>query len=193
MRGPRKRCRASGPALFPKTREFARRACKPDSVQGLPLWMTIPLAPPLPAGSSCQPGSLGPKLPYGGIPDRDPGPAPRETPIRHCSRWGLPCRPCYQRRGGLLPHRFTLTLPWKGGLFSVALSLGLPPPGVTRHRYFRESGLSSNRRRPAVIQPSAPLPPRRARRQRQPGSGGRGLRPTCGRPHPQVQWPTDEI
>ncbi|CAN0601921.1 unnamed protein product, partial [Ectocarpus sp. 12 AP-2014] len=28
-------------------------------------------------------------------------------PIWHCSRWGLPCRPCYQVRGALLPHRFT--------------------------------------------------------------------------------------
>src|SRR5258708_32046868 len=26
-----------------------------------------------------------------------------------CSDWGLPCRACYQTRGGLLPHRFTLT------------------------------------------------------------------------------------
>jgi len=31
------------------------------------------------------------------------------APIRSCSRWGLPCRPCYQRRGALLPHRFALT------------------------------------------------------------------------------------
>jgi len=30
-----------------------------------------------------------------------------------------------------------------GGLFSVALSLGLPPPGVTRHLYSMEPGLSS--------------------------------------------------
>src|SRR6266545_88100 len=27
-----------------------------------------------------------------------------------CSDWGLPCRACCQTRGGLLPHRFTLTL-----------------------------------------------------------------------------------
>ena len=33
----------------------------------------------------------------------------------------------------------------KGGLFSVALSLGLLRPGVTRHRRFMESGLSSRR------------------------------------------------
>jgi hypothetical protein len=30
-------------------------------------------------------------------------------PIWPCSDWGLPCRPCCQERGGLLPHRFTLT------------------------------------------------------------------------------------
>jgi len=26
-----------------------------------------------------------------------------------CSWRGLPCHPCYQRCGGLLPHHFTLT------------------------------------------------------------------------------------
>lgn len=48
-----------------------------------------------------------------------------------------------------------------GGLFSVALSLGSPPPGVTRHRVSVEPGLSSPRRvspsarrgHPAVWQP----------------------------------------
>ena len=44
-----------------------------------------------------------------------------------------------------------------GGLFSVALSVGLPRPGVTRHRFFLESGLSSPvpEGTKAVIQPSA--------------------------------------
>lgn len=42
-----------------------------------------------------------------------------------------------------------------GGLLSVALSLGSPPPGVTRHPISVEPGLSSRRRtRRAVIQPS---------------------------------------
>ena len=31
----------------------------------------------------------------------------------------------------------------QGRLFSVALSLGFPQPGVTRHRRFMKSGLSS--------------------------------------------------
>ena len=33
---------------------------------------------------------------------------PRAIPIRHCSRWGLPCRSGCPSRGELLPHRFTL-------------------------------------------------------------------------------------
>ena len=71
---------------------------------------------------------------------------PPAIPIRPCSRWGLPCRPCRQGRGGLLPHRFTLTrepFGGAGGLFSVALSLGSPPPVVNRHRLLVEPGLSS--------------------------------------------------
>ena len=43
----------------------------------------------------------------------------------------------------------------QGGLLSVALSLGSPPPGVTRHPISVEPGLSSRRlQRRAVIQPS---------------------------------------
>jgi hypothetical protein len=43
-----------------------------------------------------------------------------------------------------------------GGLLSVALSLGSPPPGVTRHRISVEPGLSSPKGHPlrAVIWPS---------------------------------------
>ncbi len=32
----------------------------------------------------------------------------RCSPIWSCSGWGLPCHRCYQRRGALLPHLFTL-------------------------------------------------------------------------------------
>jgi hypothetical protein len=71
----------------------------------------------------------------------------RAAPIRSCSRWGLPCRRRCRRRGALLPHRFTLTAvkhaTHRGGLFSVALSLGSRPPDVIRHRLSTEPGLSS--------------------------------------------------
>ena len=53
--------------------------------------------------------------------------------IWSCSRWGLPCQLCYHNCGALLPHLFTLTD--YGGIFSAALSLQSPSPGVTRHRY----------------------------------------------------------
>ena len=85
-------------------------------------------------------------------------PERERAPIGSCSRWGFPCRPSHPGRGALLPHRFTLT--WRnaecemsnaerngpfrvshsafrispGGLLSVALSVGLLRPGVTRRR-----------------------------------------------------------
>ena len=37
-----------------------------------------------------------------------PAPCGAAVPIRSCSRWGLPCRPCCQGRGALLPRRFAL-------------------------------------------------------------------------------------
>jgi hypothetical protein len=106
-----------------------------------------------------------PPRPWGEVGLR---PMPPAAPIRSCSRWGLPCRPCCQGRGALLPHRFTLARgslgkplradPWcAGGLFSVALSLGSPPPAVGRHRIPVEPGLSSDRRgsrQAAVVRPS---------------------------------------
>ena len=64
-------------------------------------------------------------------------------PIRPCSWRGLPCACHCWQTGALLPHPFTLAWPQPGGLLSVALSLGLPPPGVTRRHAFVEPGLSS--------------------------------------------------
>ncbi len=96
---------------------------------------------------------------------RTPTPA---VPIRSCSRWGLPCRRRCRKRGALLPHRFALARNLAtreepsgraGGLFSVALSLGSPPPAVSRHRSPVEPGLSSTGRSvnpgaTATVQPS---------------------------------------
>ena len=63
---------------------------------------------------------------------------PRHSfPIWSCSRWGLPCRRV------LPPARCALTAPFHpypypavagaGGIFSVALSVGSRPPGITWH------------------------------------------------------------
>ena len=76
------------------------------------------------------------------------------APIRFCSRWGFPCPLRYRRGGALLPHPFTLTTASRGGLLSVALSLGSPPPAVSRHRIPVEPGLSSGGFPPAAVQPS---------------------------------------
>ena len=77
-------------------------------------------------------------------------------PIWSCSVWGLPCRLHYCRRGGLLPHPFTLTsdrvhelssyeespTTW-GGLLSVALAVPRTfkreAPDVIRHTALRSS------------------------------------------------------
>ena len=93
-------------------------------------WATIPLGCTSPCTSSSLPGNT-----------RGPRAAGRSElqptcfPIWPCSGRGLPCRPCYQRRGALLPHPFTLTSRGRtrgfGGLLSVALSVGSRPPGVT--------------------------------------------------------------
>ncbi len=98
------------------------------------------------------------RIPHATNPDsvretRTGSPKAPAVPIRSCSRWGLPCQSRYRNCGALLPHPFTLAwlsvagLP--GGLLSVALSLGLPPPDVIRHRVLLEPGLSSQRTQPA--------------------------------------------
>ena len=59
----------------------------------------------------------------------------------------------YRTFSPLPAHQFSAS----GGLFSVALSLGLPPPGVTRHPDPVEPGLSSPRTaraRAAAVRPS---------------------------------------
>ena len=139
---------------------------------GLPRFLANSLGQPVErwCQPACKPGSVGPRsrdLGRGGhssgtiIADRLKQPTRTTSletglartpvvPIRFCSRWGLPCRPHCCVRGALLPHPFTLTpevrRPLRGGLLSVALSLGFPPPDVIRHRASMEPGLSSPRR-----------------------------------------------
>ena len=66
-------------------------------------------------------------------------------PIWSCSGWGLPCRYCYQQRGALLPHHFTLTGRSRRYTFCCT-GRGLAPP----RRYLApcpaEPGLSSSSR-----------------------------------------------
>jgi hypothetical protein len=52
------------------------------------------------------------------------------------------------------PYRGPAEAPFRGGLLSVALSLGSPPPDVIRHRTSMEPGLSSPPCGGAAIRPS---------------------------------------
>ena len=136
-----KRQRPQGAARVGVGRSWGKRcqtACKPGSVPWFPMVTAIHLGRPLPDASRDRPGRLR------GNAFRFPC-GKTAAPIWSCSRWGLPCRPCYQVRGALLPHPFTLTHARMGGLLSVALSLGSPPPDVIRHRASVEPGLSSHR------------------------------------------------
>ena len=94
----------------------ARMACKPDSVPGVaPLRTVIPLGGASPHRSCCQPGPLGLWRP---CRRRSPD-ARHGAPMRHCSWRGLPCRSGCPSRGGLLPHRFTLTPGGPGAVSSL--------------------------------------------------------------------------
>jgi len=77
--------------------------------------------------------------------EREDAPAgfPAPIPIRSCSRRGLPCRPCRQERGGLLPHPFTLTpgrvprrFAFCGAIPRLASGGRYPPPCLRGARTF---------------------------------------------------------
>jgi hypothetical protein len=97
-----------GPAVIPPSPLIDQPTCKPGSVgRGFPRVTAIPLRRRLPGASSNLPGWLV-RTDW----DQSPcGDRSRATPIRFCSRWGLPCRSRCRQRGALLPHRFTLTRP----------------------------------------------------------------------------------
>ncbi len=114
-----------------RQKSYARGACKPDSVQGLPplddhsSWPAVTNTP-LAANPNIKAEGAHATFLFGIAP----GGACRAGPV---------ARPAVGSYSTVSP----LPRACRGGLFSVALSLGLPPPGVTRHRSFRESGLSS--------------------------------------------------
>jgi len=112
------------------------------------------------------------------------GGAGRTSPlIWPCSDWGLPCRRCYQRRGGLLPHRFTLTLSlrlrsgsWRSVFCCPVRRLAAPRRYLAV--YPMELGLSSRkRRRPAA----SPRPSHPARSPVRSQYTGRAVRPLTRR------------
>ena len=93
-------------------------------------------------------------------------------PIWSCSGWGLPCHRCYQRRGALLPHLFTLTRSRTNGRFvfcgtvrdrAVAsaaprrylapcpMEPGLSSSDVSRQRLPDRSGADNSRQNRAML------------------------------------------
>jgi hypothetical protein len=157
---------------------MCQTACKPGSVRALRHETTIPLGRPLRSASRDQPGQQVENIPASqqwiwrtksiaaaGRPYSVLLPVgfalPPLLPEARCALTA-PFHPCPSRGAGMR------CLP--GGLFSVALSLGSPPPAVSRHRIPVEPGLSSvtvarHRGRPAVWRRrDAPRPAKRQRR-----------------------------
>ena len=81
-------------------------------------WVIIPLGPPLPAASSC--------LPESSLPEGIAARATPPSPTWHCSKRGLPCQSDRPDLRWALTPPFHPYLPCGGGMFSVALSVGLP-------------------------------------------------------------------
>jgi len=110
--------------------------------------MAIPLGRPLPAGSSNQPGQR----------SGDGSKVFSSEKILALPLFGFApggaCRAAHVAMRAVRSYRTISPLPC-GGLFSVALSLGLPPPDVIRHRVSVEPGLSSAATA-AAIRPAGP-------------------------------------
>ena len=139
-------------------KQDARRACKPDFVQGVaPSGWPFLWTRGCPRASSCQPGCLGQKP--------NPGVAPATSLFGIAPGGACRAAPVTRRAVGSYPTVSPLPRPeGQGGFISVALSVGSLRPGVTRHRGLVESGLSSNGCPPAAIQPSAHPSATRGRR-----------------------------
>src|SRR6202011_65695 len=111
--------------------------------------MAIPLGRPLPAASSNQPGQRS------GDRSKDSSTEKRlASPLFGFAPGGA-CHAAHVAMRAVRSYRTVSPLPC-GGLFSVALSLGLPPPEVIRHRVSVEPGLSSTAKA-AAIRPAGPI------------------------------------
>jgi len=154
-------CQATTARLWLKKRAV-EKTCKPDSVPSGICSHTvviISLGSELPRTSSDLPEDLG-------RASRSPFPESRNDsclPIWPCIERRLPCRRCHHPRGGLLPHRFTLT--WSAATWLGSHRLG--------HRRSVLCGAGVGSLRLGVTQRSAPevrtfLSPRH-RNERSPG------------------------
>jgi hypothetical protein len=114
--------------------------------------MTIPLGRPFPAASSNQPG----RRPGEGWVQETLSSLFGFAPGGACHAADVAARAVRSYRTlSPLPPIKDLSLA-EGGLLSVALSLGSPPPDVIRRRFSVEPGLSSIPERTAAIQPTDP-------------------------------------
>jgi hypothetical protein len=161
-------------------RRERQTVCKPGSVPPRRAATAIPLGRPLPDASCDRPerrreGSPG----TAGLP----GGACRSylvlLPVGFSLPPPLPAARC-ALTAPFHPYRPSGMAPAGGGVLSVALSLGSPPPGVTRHRASVEPGLSSPRQRRAAIRPSGSLMIKEAARAMSKGGDqGRVTTPTA--------------
>jgi hypothetical protein len=99
-------------------------------------------------------------------PTREPaqargrGSRPACSPIWSCSRRGLPCHGCYQPRGALLPHHFTLTGRKDRRYLFCGTFHGLAPSRRYLAPCLMEPGLSSGTEVPAIAWPTLTFCPR---------------------------------
>jgi hypothetical protein len=128
-------------------RPVSRVLCRPGLSRSATI---IPLDRASLRGSRDLPGQLGPATV---LPRRKPG---RVAPIWSCSRRGLPCRPCCQVRGALLPHPFTLTFgrgrrrfTFCGAIPGVAPGGRYPPPCRRGARTFLDPASEAATARPS--------------------------------------------
>ena len=131
--------------MLPPSPLINQTACKPGSV-GREV-QDLRLKPRARRPFLCDAGCPAPEATY---PDGDPDKGWGLFPVP--SLFGLApggvCRAVSVAGNAVRSYRTVSPLPRlyatrRGGLFSVALSLGLPPPDVIRHRLSVEPGLSS--------------------------------------------------
>lgn len=109
--------------LNDSTTDFKKGAdCKPGSVSRVSGTVIIPLT------SRFTPDVLRPTRILDG-----PSMRLKATSFLALHQMGFTKLPCLHGTGELLPHLFTLTVLTHGGVFSVALSLELPPVPVRNH------------------------------------------------------------